>query len=101
MAQTPPIYLFDSPSHQQWEITCTNQAVLTPIPVTGQNAVPFIRLNSVTDNTSWQITVVGNPAPAGFNWGDMQATPITQDVYPTQALITAPNGTVYAIQSRP
>jgi len=98
MPLTTPIYLVDSPSHSQWLVTCDNNAILETVPVSGQNAVPYTRVNSVTDGTSWQISVVGNPPPTGFNWGDLRATSITQDSYPTQLLVTAPNGTVYAIQ---
>jgi len=98
MSLTPPIYIVDSPSHQQWMIACDNNAILETVPVSGQNAVPYTRVNSVTDGTSWSISVIGNPPPTGFNWGDLRATSITQDSYPTQLLVTAPNGTVYAIQ---
>jgi hypothetical protein len=93
-----PTYLVDSPSHQQWLIGVDNNAALTATPVTGMSASPYIRLNSVTDGTSWQVSIVGNPPPAGLNWGDFQTTSISQGSYPTQLLLTAPNGTVYAMQ---
>ena len=93
-----PIYIVDSPSHQQWLIGVDNNAALTATPVTGMSASPYIRLNSVTDGTSWQVSIVGNPPPAGLNWGDFQTTAISQGSYPTQLLLTAPNGTVYAMQ---
>ena len=98
MSLIPPIYLVD-PSNQQWLVTCSNQAVLIAVPVTGQPyAPPDVYLNSVTDNSSWRVCVVGNPPPVGWNWGDIQPVSIPQGNYPTQILITAPNGTVYGIQ---
>jgi hypothetical protein len=97
MAQIPPIYLVDS-SGQQWLVTVTLTAQLQAVPVFGQNAVPKVYLNSVTDNSSWQVTVVGNPPPAGLSWGDLQPTSIAQGDYPTQLLLTAPTGVVYGMQ---
>jgi len=98
MPSVPYIFLTDSPSHQQWFVSCDNNAVLQTVPVSGQNAVPYINLNSVTDGTSWQLTVIANPPPTGLNWGQLQTTSIPQGSYPTQALVTAPNGTAYAVQ---
>jgi hypothetical protein len=55
-------------------------------------------LNSVADGSSWEITVVGNPPPSGLSWGDLQSTKVAPGAYPTDLLVTAPNGSVYALE---
>ena len=98
MPLTAPIYLVDSPSGQQWQLVVDNSATPGANPVSGQSAVPFVYVNSVTDGTSWQISIVGNPPPSGLSWGDIHTVNVPQGNYPTQLLVTAPNGTVYGIQ---
>ena len=90
MSQLPPIYLADS-SGQQWNWCLDNNAIPRIVPVSGQPAIPFLYLNSVSDNTSWQIEVL-------VGGGDLQTTNVPQGDYPKQALTTAPNGVVYAFQ---
>ena len=98
MPLLPPICLVDS-SGQQWIVTCDNNAILTTIPVSGlAPAFPALYLNSVSDGTSYSLTVIGNPPPAGTYWGQLQTSVIPNGSHPTQSLITAPNGVVYAIQ---
>lgn len=94
---TNPVIL-DS-SGQQWQLSCNDDGT-GPVetPVSGQTAVPFINVNSATDNASWQITVVPNPPPAGSNWGDLVSTSIAQGNYPVQIVVASPNGTFYGIQ---
>jgi hypothetical protein len=100
MPLIPPIILVDY-SGQQWLLVVSNAAVLGAVPVIGiQSAVPFAYVNSVSDGSTWQISIVGNPPPpgSGLSWGQFQATNVTQSNHPTQLLLTAPNGTVYGLQ---
>jgi len=97
MPLVPSIVLVDS-SGQQWLLAVSNAAVAGAIPVSGQSAIPFAYVNSVSDNTTWQISIVGNPPPPGLSWGQFQATNVLQGNHPTQLLLTAPNGTVYGLQ---
>jgi len=98
MPLPPIVYITDS-SSQQWQIACTNAAVLRSVPISGgQPVVPHVYVNSVTDGLSYEISIVGNPPPVGRSWGDFLVTSVPQGQYPTQILINAPNGTVYALQ---
>lgn len=92
-----PIYIVDA-SGQQWLLAITNAGILTPTPVSGAPAVPYLYLNSITDNLSYQITIVPNPPPAGLTWGQVQVQSTVQGNYPLQAMVTAPNGTIYALR---
>ncbi len=92
-----PIYLVDS-SGQQWQLAVTNAGILENVPVSGYPAVPYVYLNSITDGTSYQLFIVGNPPPTGFFWGQARTKSIPQGNYPTSLLVTAPNGIVYGIQ---
>lgn len=89
MSQLPPLYFVD-PSGQQWNLALDNNAIPSAVPVTNQPAVPFLYLNSVSDNTSWQVSILVG--------GGIQTMNVPQGDYPTQALITAPNGVVYGLQ---
>jgi hypothetical protein len=89
MSLIPVTYLVD-PSGQQWAVGCTNQAVLTTTPVFGQFAVPYVYLNDVSAGASWQLAVATG--------GILTTTNTVQGDYPTQLLVTAPNGVVYGIQ---
>jgi hypothetical protein len=99
MSLLPSIFLTDS-SGRDWFLSTNNNATPIQVPVLSQpSAVPFLYLNSVTDGTSFQISIVGNPAPIGKATGDIQTMQVaTNPSYPTQLLVTAPNGTIYAIQ---
>src|SRR5208283_2883559 len=97
MSLVPLIFLVDS-SGQQWQVSVTNAGILQNVPVYGEPAVPYVYLNSVTDGTSYQLFIVGNPPPTGFFWGQARTKSIPQGNYPTSLLVTAPNGVIYGIQ---
>lgn len=97
MPQLLPVYLVDN-SGQQWDLAVNDSAVVTPIPVSGQSAVPFVYLNGVSDGLSYSVSIIGNPPPPGKSWGQVHTQQVVQSSYPQQLLVTAPNGTVYTIQ---
>jgi len=99
MPSIPPTYIVDS-SGQTWMIAVDNNAILSAVPVGSQpSSVSRVYLNAASaDNTSYALTVIGNPPPSGYTWGEIRTTVVNPGSYPTQQLVTAPNGTVYGVQ---
>lgn len=99
MAQIPPTYLTDS-SGQQWLLATSNSGRITTTKVSGQLYAPlYTYLNSVTDGSSWQVSIVGTPPPSGYSTGQVRiASAVANLTYLTQLLAPSPNGTIYAIQ---
>ena len=95
----PPTYLVDSPSNQQWLLDVDNNAIPRTVPVSGiVGALDYIDVNDYSGNgDSWRVTIVGNPPPAGESWGQYKVTSLPAGDHPTQIVVTAPNGTAYAI----
>jgi hypothetical protein len=92
MGLNPLYYLVDN-NGQQWAVGVTNSAILQAIPVSGQAAVPYVYVNSVTDGSSWAISIITTAAGTQY-----QTTSVTQGSYPTQLPVTAPNGVTYGVQ---
>lgn len=103
MPSVSPIYITD-PSGQQWLIAVDNTARYLTIPVSGVPSAPAsIAINNPYTLQSYAISIVGNPPPSPFNWGDVLVTGTTPYTAsnPSQLPIVAPNGTIYALALDP
>lgn len=98
----PPLYLQDVNGHA-WLVAVGNDArpnLTGPASVpAGFVALPFVLLNDAATGATWRLIVLPSPAqpaypPADFHWDAYSQ----QTGIPTQILVSAPNGIVYALQ---
>jgi hypothetical protein len=85
-----PVFFVDTDGNQ-WKIAVNSNEQIELINVFDvPGAVASLNMNSVTDGTSFSISILPS--------GEEYVQQIAQGVYPTQMLVSSPNGTLYAIQ---